>query len=353
MKRQALYFTAPYQVTIQEESLAMPGAGQILVQSVLSAISPGTELLVYRGQVPTDMAVDETIPALGGDFRFPLKYGYATVGRVVGLGPDVASKWDGLEGRLVFAFQPHQSHFVTTPAAVLPLPAGISPQQAAFLPNMETAVNFLMDGQPLIGEQVVVVGQGIVGLLTTSLLARFPVGRLLSLDRYAVRREHSLGLGAQLSVDPDAPDVMDQLRGALQDGQLGQSARGADLTYELSGNPAALNLAIAATGFDGRVIIGSWYGHKRAAIDLGGRFHRSRIRLISSQVSSLASERTGRWTQARRLQVAWRMLEDGHGTRLTNLITHRFPLAQAVEAYALLDQQPQAALQILLTYDDD
>jgi threonine dehydrogenase-like Zn-dependent dehydrogenase len=294
------------------------------------------------------MAVDETIPALGGDFSFPLKYGYATVGRVVGLGPDVASEW---EGRLVFAFQPHQSHCVTTPDAVLPLPAGISAQQAAFLPNMETAVNFLMDGQPLIGEQVVVVGQGIVGLLTTSLLARFPVGRLVSLDRYAVRREHSLGLGAQLSMDPDTPDVMDQLRVALRDGQLGQSASGADLTYELSGNPAALDLAIAATGFDGRVIIGSWYGHKRAAIDLGGRFHRSRIRLISSQVSSLASEWTGRWTKARRLRVAWRMLEHGHGTRLTNLITHRFPFRQAAEAYVLLDQQPQATLQILLTYD--
>jgi hypothetical protein len=95
MQRQALYFTAPYQVAVREESLAMPGAGQILVQTVLPAISPGTELLVYRGQVPTDMAVDETIPALGGDFSFPLKYGYATVGRVVGLGPDVASEWEG------------------------------------------------------------------------------------------------------------------------------------------------------------------------------------------------------------------------------------------------------------------
>lgn len=346
MKRHALHFTAPYQVTVREEPLAMPTAGQILVQTVLSAISSGTELLVYRGQVPTDMAVDASIPALGGDFDFPLKYGYATVGRVVGLGSDVAPEWDG---RVVFAFQPHQSHFVTTPAEVLPLPPGISPHQAAFLPNMETAVNLLMDGHPLIGEQVVVVGQGIVGLLTTSLLARFPVGRLVSLDRYAVRREHSLGLGAQLSVDADAPDVVAQLGIALRDGSL---AGGADLTYELSGNPAALDLAISATGFGGRVIIGSWYGRKRAVIDLGGRFHRSRIQLISSQVSSIAPEWTGRWTKTRRLQLAWRMLEHGPGPRLVKLITHRFPFAQAAEAYALLDQDPHHTLQILLTYDD-
>ena len=347
MRRQALYFTAPYRLAVREEPLAMPLGGQILVQTVLSAISSGTELLVYRGQVPTDIAVDETIAALSGDFGFPLKYGYAAVGRVLAVGPDVSSDW---EGRLVFAFHPHESHFVTTPAEVVPLPAGIAPHQAAFLPNMETAVNLLMDGRPLIGERVVVVGQGVVGLLTTSLLARLPVGRLVSLDRYAARRERSLGLGAQVSVDAEAADVLDRLDQALEDGA---PAGGADLTYELSGNPAALDLAIAATGFDGRVIIGSWYGHKRATIDLGGRFHRSRIRLISSQVSSLASEWTGRWTKARRLQLAWRMLEHrSPGSCLTELISHRFPFGRAAEAYALLDQQPQHALQVVLTYDD-
>lgn len=346
MKRQALYFTAPHQVTVREEPLSEPGAGQFLAQSVLSAVSPGTELLVYRGQAPKEMAVDETISALGGEFDFPLKYGYATVGRVIALGPQVASEWDR---RLVFAFQPHQSHFVTTPDAVLPLPAGISPEQAALLPTMETAVNFLMDGQPLVGEQVVVFGQGIVGLLTTSLLARFPLGRLISVDRFALRREHSIELGAQRSLDSDAPDVTDQLRMALRDGQRD---RGADLAYELSGNPAALDLAVAATGFDGRVIIGSWYGQKRSAIDLGGRFHRSRIRLISSQVSTIAPALRGRWTKTRRFEVAWEMLQHEPDVRLTKLITHRFPLHQAAQAYALLDQHPQDVLQTVLTYDD-
>ena len=160
-----------------------------------------------------------------------------------------------------------------------------------------------------------------------------------------------LGWGAQVSIDADAPDVMDQLHLALQDEQLGQSARGADLTYELSGNPAALDLAIAATGFGGRVIIGLVVWPQAG----GDRFRRTlsigvEFRLISSQVSTIAPESTGRWTKARRLQLAWRMLE--HNTRLSNLVTHRFPFAQAAEAYALLDQQPQAALQILLTYDD-
>jgi threonine dehydrogenase-like Zn-dependent dehydrogenase len=126
-------------------------------------------------------------------------------------------------------------------------------------------------------------------------------------------------------------------------------APGADLTYELSGNPLALDQAIAVTGFNGRVVIGSWYGQKHADLNLGGRFHRSRIRLISSQVSTIAPEWSGRWTKSRRLHVAWEMLQH---VRPAHLITHRFPLAQASQAYALLDQHPEEAIQVLFTYGE-
>jgi threonine dehydrogenase-like Zn-dependent dehydrogenase len=285
--------------------------------------------------------VDETIPSLAGDFGFPLKYGYAAVGRVVALGTDVAPEW---HQQLVFVFHPHESHFVTSPAELIPVPPGVSPEEAAILPNMETAVNFLMDGGPLIGEQVVVFGQGVVGLLTTALLARFPLARLVTLDRYPLRREKSLAMGAHASLDPAAPGSLDQVSASAQ---ASGSYAGADLTYELSGNPAALEQAIAATGFNGRVVIGSWYGRKRVNVDLGGRFHRDRVRLISSQVSTIAPEWTGRWTKSRRLDIAWHMLQQVQPTRL---ITHRFPIAQASQAYALLDQNPDQAIQVILTY---
>jgi threonine dehydrogenase-like Zn-dependent dehydrogenase len=202
-----------------------------------------------------------------------------------------------------------------------------------------------MDGQPLIGEQVVIFGQGVVGLLTTALLARLPLASLITLDHYPFRRQTSLALGAHASLDPVESQARMRLQALLQQGQ-----GGADLTYELSGNPAALEQAIAATGFSGRVVIGSWYGQKRADVDLGGRFHRSRIRLISSQVSTLAPEWTGRWNTARRLQVAWWMLGQ---VRPAQLITHRFPLTQAAQAYAMLDQHPEAALQVILTYEGE
>jgi 2-desacetyl-2-hydroxyethyl bacteriochlorophyllide A dehydrogenase len=341
VKRLSLYFTGPYQVCVQEESLPPPVAGQVLVQTLVSAISPGTELLIYRGQAPTDIPVDETIPALAGDFGFPLKYGYAAVGRVMALGADVAPEW---QGRLVFVFHPHESHFLASPAELIPVPSTLSAEEAAFLPNMETAVNFLMDGRPLIGEQVAVFGQGVVGLLTTALLAQLPLARLITLDRYPIRREKSLAMGAHASLDPVAPDALARMQSLLQEDR---SHAGADLTYELSGNPAALDQAIAATGFNGRVIIGSWYGQKRVDLNLGGRFHRGRIRLISSQVSTIAPEWEGRWTKSRRLQVAWWMLQQ---IRPSQLITHCLPITQAAQAYALLDQHPEEAIQVMLTY---
>ena len=339
MNRLSLYFTAPRQISVRQESLPSPRRGQTLVRTLLSAISPGTELLIYRGEFPTDLPLDENIPALAGAFAYPLRYGYAAVGEVVGVGADLDSNW---LGRLVFAFQPHASHFLAPVEELLPLPTGFAVEEAVFLPNMETALNFVLDGEPLIGEKVVVFGQGIVGLLTTALLAQFPLADLITLDRYPMRRQASLDLGALASLDPSDHQVV-----KLGHARLGGSISGADLVYELSGNPAALDQAIDYCGFNGRVVIGSWYGSKRASLVLGKRFHRSRIRLISSQVSSLAPELSGRWGKARRFQVVWEMLQKVKPSRF---ITHRFPITQAEKAYQLLDQDPGETIQVVLDY---
>jgi 2-desacetyl-2-hydroxyethyl bacteriochlorophyllide A dehydrogenase len=341
MKRHSLWFTTPFEVEIREDETPAPAAEQVLVQALLSAISPGTEMLVYRGLFPRDLAVDETISALAGPFAYPLKYGYALVGRVITLGPGVDPAW---EGRLVFAFQPHESHFVAAVENLLPVPPDLDPETALFLPNTETAVNFLLDGQPLIGEQVAVFGQGIVGLLTTSLLARLPLASLVTLDQFELRRTASLQTGAHASLDPAAPEALAQLRARLQGDR---EYAGADLIYELSGSPAALDQAVACAGFSGRIVVGSWYGQKRVDLNLGGRFHRARIRLISSQVSTLTPELRARWTKARRLAVAWQNLRE---LRPARFITHRFPFAEAPQAYALVDQRPGECIQVILSY---
>lgn len=332
----SVYFTGPRQAALLEEADPRPGFGQVLVQTVCSAISPGSELLVYRGQFPRDLAVDDGIPALSGAFQYPLRYGYAAVGRVIGTGEGVGLEW---KDRLVFSFQPHASHFAARVEAVHLLPKGISEEQAVFLPNMETAVNFVQDGAPLIGERAAVFGQGIVGLLTTAVLRQFPLSGLVTVDSYPLRRQAALELGVDACLDPRAAGALDEIRERL--------GGGADLTYELSGAPEALNQAIAVTGFAGRVVIGSWYGEKRADLALGGYFHRSRIRLISSQVTTLAPELSGRWDKARRFELAWAMIER---LQPQKWITHRFPLHEAAQAYELLDRNPQETLQVIMTY---
>lgn len=343
MNRHSLYIVAPGISEIREESLPALDEGEVLVRAVLSGISAGTELLIYRGQAPDDLAVDSSLPALRGRFGFPIKYGYSVVGHVVECGANVDR---ALEGRLVFAFNPHESHFVTRSSDLIPLPSDCTVEDAIFLPNMETAISLVMDGSPALGEQIAVVGQGIVGLLVAYLLSAMSPASLVTLDNYKLRRDMAVRLGAHASFDPGDPDTLKHVREALQ-GE--RSYSGADLVYELSGVPAALDLAIALAGYNGRVVIGSWYGNKLATLNLGGRFHRDRITLVSSQVSTLAPAITGRWSQRRRIDLAWAMLR---WARPANLITHTISFENAPTAYQLLDKSPHDALQVVLAYDE-
>jgi 2-desacetyl-2-hydroxyethyl bacteriochlorophyllide A dehydrogenase len=344
MNAQALWFTAPRRVEIRSAALEPPRSGEVLVRTHVSAISGGTELLIYRGLAPADLPVDETLPALSGMLALPLRYGYAAVGRVVGLGEGVPP---ALEGRRVMAFQPHADAFTARVEEIVPLPESVTEEEAAFLPNLETAVNLVLDGAPRIGEQVAILGQGIVGLLTTGLLARMPLASLVTADAYPRRRRASLAWGAHACLDPAVDRFAADLAIHLQ---AERPYPGADLTYELTGDPAALDLAIGVTGRNGRIVIGSWYGTKRASTDFGGRFHRSRLRIISSQVSSLAPELMGAWSKPRRLGVALSLLPT---LPVRDLVTHRYPFEQAAEAYRTLDESPADALQVLLTYGND
>lgn len=327
-------FTAPRQVELRDELLPALSADQVLVETVCSAISPGSEMLVYRGQCPRNLPDDHDLISAG--LEFPLAYGYAAVGRIRDLGSAVSREW---ADRLVFSFQPHASHFLASPQSLIPIPQGLDPELACFLPSMETAVNFVQDAAPVLGERVLVLGQGIIGLLTAALLAEFPLEALVTADCYPRRREASLAVGATASLD------------ALGDSFRTQAATllgaGADLAIEVSSSPSALDDAIALTRFSGRVVIGSWYGEKRAALDLGGRFHRSRIRVISSQVSSIAPELSARWDKSRRFGVAWSALGR---LRPQKWITHRFPVERASEAYQLMDERPAETIQVVFSY---
>lgn len=356
MAARRVSFASPHRVEVRERRVPDPGEGELLVDAAVSAISPGTELLIYRGDVSEDLDADPALETLSGSLSYPVSYGYAAVGTVTAAGEGVDGEW---VGRRVFAFHPHASRFVAPVEAVVPVPEGVGTAEAAFLANAETAVNFLLDGTPRVGERVVVFGQGVVGLLTTAILARSPVSTLLTADCHGRRRALSESLGADRSVDPDGTDVAARVpelarsAGGVTTGENGDGTDPgpdgglADLAYELSGNPDALDAAIDATGYGGRVVVGSWYGEKTVELDLDGRYHRSRIELKSSQVSTLDPELRGRWSTDRRLAEAWRWVEE---LDVGRLVTHRIPVEEAPRAYDLLANRPEEAVQVLLTY---
>src|SRR4029450_9629844 len=102
-------------------------------------------------------------------------------------------------------FQPHTTHFVSQTESIFPLPESLPCETAAFLPNMETAVNLVQDAAPIFGECVLVLGQGVVGLLTASLLSEFPLETLVTADCFELRRDSS-PVPQHASLDPYSPN---------------------------------------------------------------------------------------------------------------------------------------------------
>jgi 2-desacetyl-2-hydroxyethyl bacteriochlorophyllide A dehydrogenase len=331
--RRRIQFPAPEEAEVVTEEAPSPGPGEVRVRTAYSAISPGTERLVYQGKVPSDLQADASIEALRDDtLSYPISYGYACVGTVDVLGDGVDPEWKGAP---VFAFRPHVSQFVAPTDALLRLPAAANFTDAVLIPSLETAVNLVMDGRPMIGETVLVFGQGVVGLLTTELLADHPLGALIAVDPDASRRAHADAAGARAVPSADALEPTDDAAGR------------ADLVYELSGRPAVLDDAVQLTGFAGRLVVGSWYGTKTAPIDLGSHFHRSRMRIVSSQVSTIDPSLRGRWSKDRRMSVVLDLLAEVTPSRL---ISDRFAVEEAPSVYERLAGDA-SMLQPIFTYE--
>ena len=331
----ALWFPERRRVDVRDETVAPPAPGEIRVRTVLSALSHGTERLVFRGEVPPDLALD--LPTLAGSFAFPIKYGYAAVGRIVDVGAGVTAF---TTGDLVFALHPHQTVFNIPAHLAVSMPAGIAPEAAAFTANLETAINIVHDTPLHFGETAVVFGQGVVGLLVAQVLRLAGARHVFAVEPSPVRRTLSEGVGVRAAFAPDdaAAAIL-----AANDG------RPPDVVVEVSGNNAALQTAIDLVADDGTVVVASWYGTKPVTLMLGGHFHRGRVRLRSSQVGQLNPDLGRRWDHARRMDTVRALLPT---LKLTPLVTHHIPFAQAAEAYRLMDEHAETG-QIVLTYGEE
>lgn len=277
MKALAFWTAATGRGELRPETLAVT-ADCLLIRTLASGVSRGTESLVFGGRVPPSQYAAMRAPLMAGSFPFPLKYGYSAVG----LTPDE---------RRVFVLHPHQDRFVAPAGMCVPVPTAVPTPRAVLGANMETALNIMWDAAPLAGERILVIGAGVVGLLTASLLARIPAARVTVTDLNPARAALAERFGCAFTAPDDAPG--DQ-----------------DLVVHASASESGLALALDRAGFEARIIEASWYGDRAPAVPLGEAFHARRLRLIASQVGAVSPALRGRYSHAQRLALALDLLTE-------------------------------------------
>lgn len=305
-------------------------AGEVLVRTRWSGISGGTELLAFRGELDPDLDRDETLSALEGSFRYPFTYGYSCVGEIE------RSAVDGLaEGTTVFAFHPHQDLFTVRAADVVAVDT-VDGRVATLFPLVETALQVALDAGPRIEEPVVVLGLGPVGALTAATMQRSGAN-VLGADPRGDRREAAAQFGVH-AVDPS------EIRAAVE---ASTSGIGVALVVDATGSPSALPLALELLAHEGQALVCSWYGNKEVRLPLGRAFHRRRLQIRSTQVSTIPSRLAGRWNVTRRRRVAMRLMTE---LPLKMLATHDVPFERAAEAYAALDRGDEGVMHVAMSY---
>jgi 2-desacetyl-2-hydroxyethyl bacteriochlorophyllide A dehydrogenase len=278
----ALWTTGPGTAQLRTERLDAPADGDVLVRTLWSGVSRGTETLVARGAVPPSEHERMRAPFQAGDFPFPVKYGYLSVG-VVESGPSL--------GQPVFALHPHQSRFVVPADAVAPVPAAVPPRRAVLAGAAETAVNVLWDARPQLGDRIAIVGAGMIGCAIALLARRIPGVEvtLVDVDAAKAALAAALGVGFAAASDP-RPDP--------------------DVVIEASGHGSGLQVALRLAPTDGEVVVAGWYGADAVPLALGADFHSRRLTIRASQVGAVAASRRARRTTRDRLAFALRLLED-------------------------------------------
>ncbi|WP_019180724.1 zinc-dependent alcohol dehydrogenase [Microbacterium yannicii] len=284
MMATAYWVEAPGRASLRTEPVSAPGADDVLVRTLYTGISRGTESIVFRGEVPYTEWERMRAPFQQGDFPAPVKYGYLTVG-VVEQGPD------GTAGRTVFVLHPHQSQFVVPASAVAIVPDGVPTRRAVLAGAVETAVNILWDAAPLVGDRITVIGAGMIGCAVARLARGMPGVEVAVVDIDRAKADVCERLGVAYAHPEDAPTER-------------------DLIIDTSGSSDGLQLAIDTAATEGEIIEASWFGDRPANVRLGGAFHSRRLTIRSSQVGMVSPRRRGSRTTGDRLALALRLLHD-------------------------------------------
>jgi 2-desacetyl-2-hydroxyethyl bacteriochlorophyllide A dehydrogenase len=330
-----LSFRKPYSVAYETVPTSPLGPSEVMVDTSFSAISAGTELLLFRGEMPENTILDDTLPGMKKPVTYPLRYGYATVGTISKIGCDIDPN---VLTRKIFGFLPHGTHHIVKVKDLTFLPDDIDEKTACLTASMETAIGLTMDAAPIYGERLALFGLGVVGLMTAKILARFPLEHLSLIEPQTLRLDFAKEWICSSTHCPIA---------YLSPNQLDLNQDQADLILEISGQPEALDAAMEIATKDGRIVVGSWYGTKPQTAHWGGHFHRKRLKIISSQVSYIKPELSQRFSKRRRLGLALNFLSKIDSKAL---ISDTIPFNRASDAYSLLSRGKSEARQILLSY---
>jgi 2-desacetyl-2-hydroxyethyl bacteriochlorophyllide A dehydrogenase len=318
----ALWIIGVGAAELRTEPVHMPAAHEVLVQTLYSGVSRGTERLVYGGRVPESERERMRAPFQAGEFPFPVKYGYANVGRVIAGG-------GALCGQPVFCLYPHQDAYVVATASVHALPSALPPARAVLAANMETALNGVWDAELRAGDRVCVIGAGVVGCLVAYLAAQHPGCEVTLVDNDAQKRAIASTLGLTFAAPSALP-------------------KACDVVFHASGAPSGLRSALEAAGREARIVELSWYGDAEVTLPLGAAFHAQRLTLRSSQVGQLPSAQAPRWDTRRRMALALSLLCD---PRLDALISSESPFEQAPEVFRALARPEHFELCHRLRYE--
>lgn len=347
IKIKAVEITGPRQVTVVEDELAEPGAGEVAMRSLYSGISHGTEMNVYRGDAPMWQRKQDRrrrlfVESDEPEWEYPLRYGYACVGVITAVGRNVT---EFTEGDVVFSFAPHQSAHVLPAGSVSKLPKGLDPRAGVLTAVLNTTFNGILDADLHLGECVVVFGQGVLGQLTVQWAKLSGASPVIAVDLIEKRLEISKRVsGADLVFNAgEERDIALAVRELTDD-------RGADVVFEFSASDRALNEAIRTACYNGKVIVMSWYAGALANVYPGAEFHHNRIQLISSQIAGISPELSHRWSAARRMEAVLSLMPK---LNLEGLITDVVDLEGAAAAYEMIDKHPQDILQVVLDYGED
>lgn len=308
---QAFWTTAPGRGEIRGETLPRPASGEVVVRTLYSGISRGTESLVFHGRVPVSEYQRMRAPFQQGDFPAPVKYGYASVGRIESGPADLVD-------RDAFVLFPHQTRYVVPASALHLLPEHLPARRAVLAANMETAINGVWDAAIQPGDHVAVVGGGTVGCLAAWLAARIPGCEVELVDVNPRRAAVAKALGVPFAT----PE--------LAEGD-------ADVVIHASGSPQGLGLSMRLAGFETTILELSWYGDQHVPVELGGAFHAQRLTIKSSQVGHVATGQRARWSHQRRMQLALTLLRE---PALDALITGESPFTELPAVMARLSAEP-------------